>query len=147
MDERTFLLYFLWLWICNYCSWVYLWATKAFTRDDLLVTSGRAVPVLSLTVFPLPEGSSKEWSLLQLAWSAQHGISPPGSVKQLQDDGGKKCSLTVLAFLCIRNKSFSPENRKEQVHWGCWSGYGVASSALLCAFSFLRSGVAEVLLK
>lgn len=82
------------------------------------MTSGRAVPVLSLlTVLPLPEGSSKELSLLHLTPSTQHGRSPLGSVKQLWDDGGgKKCSLTVLVCLCICNKSLSSENRKEQVH-------------------------------
>lgn len=89
--KRTFLFYFLWLWICSYCSWVYLWTTEAFTRDDLLVTLGRAVPVLSLlTIFPLQEGSLKELSLLQLASGTQHCRCPPGSVKSLWDDGGKE---------------------------------------------------------
>lgn len=65
------------------------------------MTSGRAVPVLGLlTVFPLPEGSSKELSLLLLESSMQHCRYPPGSVKSLQDDGGEEL-VPVCSCVCM----------------------------------------------
>lgn len=51
--------------------------------------------------------------------------------------GGKKCSLTGLAFLCICNKSLDSKKDRNRFAEVVDQVLGVTSSAILCALSVL----------